>query len=346
MCVLGARASGLLLLGVAAAAVYVWLWPGFYNYPKILVYVAAVPALWAFADRPARRQMVAIATVTAVGFLFRHDHAVFVGGAFAALLLLRGWSWRERLRHAGVYGVLVVLLLSPYLLFIQANGGLGSYFRTASAWAERDRERAPVVWPGLFDNSDGVSVDAAAGVVSRAVDTIQDNTVAWLFYAELALPLLALMLLAASPSAFRPGWPNARVKLAVVAVLGALLNAGFLRAPLEARLADPSVPHVLLLAWMPVALVGLFRGDLVEPRLRQARGWPVLRSAGRGSRRAPPRCGDDRSDGRAAAEARGLRDERGRWVARWSARAEFGTRLVRAGPCHARIARTIPACSS
>ena len=277
VCLLGARASGLLLLGVAAAAVHIWLAPRFYNYPKILVYVAAVPALWTFVDRPGRWSMAAIAAVTAVGFLFRHDHAVFVGGAFAALLLLRAWSWRERVRHAATYGVLVLLLLSPYLLFIQANGGLVSYFRTAAAWAERDRDRAPAVWPGLFDNPDGVSVDATAGAVPQAVDTIQDNAVAWLFYAELALPLLALLLLAVSPSAFRPGWPNARVKVAVVAVLGVLLNLGFLRGPLEARLADPSVPHVLLLAWLPVALVGLFRRGLVEERFRAGRAWPALR---------------------------------------------------------------------
>jgi hypothetical protein len=43
-------------------------------------------------------------------------------------------------------------------------------------------------------------------------------------------------------------------------VLGVLLNAGFLRSPLEARLADPSVPHVIALAWLGgVAVRLLFR---------------------------------------------------------------------------------------
>ena len=50
--------------------------------------------------------------------------------------------------------------------------------------------------------------------------------------------------------AFRPTWPNARVKIGVVAILGLVLDAGFLRSPLEARLADPSVPHAILLAWL------------------------------------------------------------------------------------------------
>ena len=33
-----------------------------------------------------------------------------------------------------------------------------------------------------------------------------------------------------------------------------MLNAYFLRSPLDARLADPAVPHVILLAWLAVAV--------------------------------------------------------------------------------------------
>ena len=55
-----------------------------------------------------------------------------------------------------------------------------------------------------------------------------------------------------SSDAGRPGWLHAKAKLATVAILGVMLNAYFLRSPLDARLADPAVPHMILLAWLAV----------------------------------------------------------------------------------------------
>ena len=48
-------ASGSILAGLAGVLIHVWLLPRFYNYPKILVYAAAIPLLWWFADRPTAR---------------------------------------------------------------------------------------------------------------------------------------------------------------------------------------------------------------------------------------------------------------------------------------------------
>lgn len=98
---LGVRASGSILVGLAVALFHVLLEPRLYNYPKILVYVAAIPALWAFADRPRAGRRALLAVITVVAFLFRHDHGVFVAAAFACLLLLLpALTWRDRLRHA------------------------------------------------------------------------------------------------------------------------------------------------------------------------------------------------------------------------------------------------------
>ncbi|HEY7185828.1 MAG TPA: hypothetical protein VH436_04730, partial [Vicinamibacterales bacterium] len=248
-------ASGWIPVGLVAAIFHVMLAPRFYNYPKVLVYAVAIPLIWWFMDRPRASTRFWIALLTVVAFLLRHDHGAFVAVAMAvALLLMNELTWLARLRHAVIYGALVLALALPYLLFIEWNGGLGVYFRQASAWAERDRDRAPVVWPGLFDNPDGVSEAArTGGPVTRAIASIRDNRVAWMYYIEIALPLLALAVLALSRDAFRPDWPRARAKLVVVAVLAAVLDAGFLRSPLEARLADPSVPLVIILAWLVVA---------------------------------------------------------------------------------------------
>jgi len=176
-----------------------------------------------------------------------------------------------------VYAALILALLTPYLVFIQMHGGVVSYFRQASAWADRDRARASMKWPSLFQSSasaagssvvaaferpfDRVKPTSIPSVVSgsfaavgagfrRIVTLVRASSVAWTFYIELLLPLLAVALLLLAPDGFRPTWPLARAKIGTVAALGGVLDAGFLRSPLEARLADPSVPHAILLAWL------------------------------------------------------------------------------------------------
>jgi hypothetical protein len=166
----------------------------------------------------------------------------------------------------------------PYFGFIELNGGVVSYFQQASAWAERDRDRAPVVWPGLFDNPDGVSDQARSGAVfERAVGTVRDNIVAWTFYTQLILPILALACLWLTRDGFRPSWPRAREKLTVVAVLAVILDVGFLRSPLAARLADPSVPLAILVAWLLTVLPRLVMGGTGWRPLRDGTG-PVARA--------------------------------------------------------------------
>lgn len=270
---LATRASGSILAGLAACLLHVWLGPRFYNYPKVLIYALAIPLLWRFADRPSAALRVWLAVLTVIAFLFRHDHGAFVGLATTVLMLsISELRFADRVRHLVIYGLLVLVLVAPYVVFIQINGGVVSYFRQASAWAERDRAREPVVWPGLFDNPDGESDEAKAGSLAAKV---RDNGAAWVYYTEILLPFFALFVLAASRDGFRPEWPHAREKLAMVAVLGAALDAGFLRSPLEARLADPSVPLVILIAWLMVALPRMFLRDAsLRPSWLPVR-WPI-----------------------------------------------------------------------
>jgi hypothetical protein len=253
---LAARASGWITAGLLGAAFHVLSGPRFYNYPKVLIYAALIPALWWCTDRIGRRPLGWLAVITTVGFLFRHDHGIFAAVAVAALLLfLVEVPWREKVRHGLVYVALVAALSAPYLLFIQLNGGVLQYFRQAAGWAREERNRTPVQWPGLFDNPSGISDDAREGTpLVRAVAVVRDNRTAWLYYLEIVLPLVALAVLAVSRDGFRPDWPRAVPKIGVVAVLALVLDAGFLRSPLDARLADPAVPLAILIAWLTVAL--------------------------------------------------------------------------------------------
>lgn len=274
-------ASGSILAGLVGAAFHILLEPRFYNYPKVLVYAVALPLLWRFSATPTYAGAAWLALVTVIGFLFRHDHGVFVALAMGTLLLgLQGVPWRDRFRHGAVYGAFVVALLAPYLAFIEWNGGVASYFAQASAWAERDRDRAPIVWPGLFANPDGVTEAAeAAPGLEMAVAVVRDNLVAWTFYAELALPLVALALVLASRDGFRPRWPQARANIAMVAVLGFALDAFFLRSPLAARLADPSVPLAVLVSWLLVAVPRLFVDRNGLRTGMNALVWPIRLAA-------------------------------------------------------------------
>jgi hypothetical protein len=266
---LAVRASGSILLGLLGALFQILLLPRFYNYPKILVYTAAIPVLWWYANRPGRRPIIWLAAITVVGFLLRHDHVAFVGLATMSMLLLaRHVPWRERFRHGLLYAALSLAMVAPYLVFIQLNGGLNEYRRQATEWAAEERARTPIQWPGLFDNADGESEAARQGSpFDRAVAVVRDNRVAWLYYFEIALPILALIVLSLSRDGFRPGWLHATQKITVVAILGLLLDAGFLRSPLQARVADPSVPHAILLAWFGVAVPRLL---LARESLRPA----------------------------------------------------------------------------
>jgi len=252
---LASRASGSIVLGLLAALAFVCLSPRFYNYPKSITYAAAIPLLWAFAGAPGERPRLWLAVVTVVAFLFRHDHGAFIGLSTLVLILLLPMRWTERAKHAVVYGLLAAAMAAPYLWFIERNGGVRSYFEQASAWAERDRDRAPIVWPGPFENPDGVS-DATREATGlwKAVEILRDNGTAWVFYVELVLPFFALFVLWMSSDGARPDWLHAKPKLATVAILGIMLNGYFLRSPLDARLADPAVPHVILLAWLAMAV--------------------------------------------------------------------------------------------
>jgi hypothetical protein len=279
---LAAEAAGSIAAGLIGAALQVFLEPRFYNYPKILAYAFAIPAIWRFADRPTAYRRTAVALIAAIAFLLRHDHGVFVAGAMGLMLLfVPAMPVRERIRHALLFGATVLVLLAPYALFVEVNGGVASYLRQAAAWAERDRTREPVGWPGLFDNPDGVSEAArqSTGLV-HAVAVLRDNRIAWMFYTELTAPVAALVVLALVRCGARPDWPNATAKLAMVAVLAEVLNAGFLRSPLEGRLADPSVPHAILVAWLCATAVRLITRPRAVVSARLDRVVPVAATAG------------------------------------------------------------------
>ena len=93
---LARRVSGSVPAALVAVALLVALEPRHYNYPKIVLYAVGLWLAWAYADRPGRLRLVALATLVPLAFLFRHDHLVYLGTL--ALLTVRSCIGRRCVR--------------------------------------------------------------------------------------------------------------------------------------------------------------------------------------------------------------------------------------------------------
>ncbi len=124
---LSARLSGSRWLAAAAALLTVLAYPRLYSYPKVFLYVSAIGLVWLYARRGSRVQVISMAVLTAVAFLLRHDHGVFIAVMMACFLGLREWGGVLLWRRLGLYAGATFSLLLPFLVFVQMTTGLVSY---------------------------------------------------------------------------------------------------------------------------------------------------------------------------------------------------------------------------
>ncbi len=123
-----ARLSRSIWLATAATAMAVLSMPRLYNYPKVFFYVAAIVVARQYALRPGRLRLLALAVITVVAFLFRHDHGVYIGLATLALLMVLHWPQPGRVvRTILEYSSITLLLMLPFLIFVQATFGLARH---------------------------------------------------------------------------------------------------------------------------------------------------------------------------------------------------------------------------
>ena len=121
------------MVGLLVTLPVVLVAPRLYAYPKLFCYPLAVWAMWRYLDKPATARVLVLGVGDRrVAFLFRHDHGVYIGTAIAAMLVVRHWprgvvGWS---RIVGAYALVVVLVLSPHLVYVQIHGGLISYVQT------------------------------------------------------------------------------------------------------------------------------------------------------------------------------------------------------------------------
>ena len=146
------RLSGSLSIAILVTVLEILIFPRTYSYPKILAYAAGAWAMIALAAKPSLRRVVLMAAVTAVAFLLRHDHGLYIGIASAACLALasRTDGWRVATRRVAMLTGSTAMLLLPWILFIALNGGPGAYFETAAEFARSEANASNLrSWPRL-----------------------------------------------------------------------------------------------------------------------------------------------------------------------------------------------------
>ena len=282
--VLAARSSGSILLGLGAFLFQFALLPRLYGYPKIVIYAAAIGALWAWAASPGTRRTWVVAVITAVAFLLRHDHGIFVGFGFLVVLLSIGnMPVGQRAKQALIYAVTLVALLTPYLAYLQFNGGIERHFVTTYAWSERDYGRSPRVLP-TFERRDvfqDAETDAPASEwwEHAPFAGLSEYSTFWLFWFFMALPVVALLVLLMNPAHGPPDWSQERAKMLAVIAIAAVVDWRFLRGNLAGRLADVSVPMSILAAWVLAKVGAVVLRGRVEIAGRQRPVGGVTRGA-------------------------------------------------------------------
>jgi len=219
------RASRSLVVAVIACALCVAAFPRLYGYPKALLYVLGPLAMWAWARQPGVRRLLIVAALVGVAFLFRHDHGVYLGAAAMLTVLVAPAADRTTVWiRAATLGALVILVLAPYVAYVEVHQGLASYIRTGLEFSQREADRTQ-----LHLSSLGWGDEAR------------------LFYLFHALPIAALLWLAFDVWRGRTGEV---VVVAPLAALAILANVNFLRDPLAVRLPDAIVPAALVGAWL------------------------------------------------------------------------------------------------
>lgn len=233
-----ARLSGSLVIALLVTLLEIAINPRSFGYPKLLLYAVAGWAFAAAAPRMTNRRAMALAALSVVAFLFRHDHGIYIGaGALvAAALGSAADGMRAAFRRAAVFAAAGLLFVLPWAGFVQYHVGLVDYFKPALEFSRAEAEGTLLRSLPWFDRSAGLAARESAEV--------------WLFYLFYAVPLASLWQawLRARDGRERTAGESAAV--AAIALMAVAMNVGFIRTPLSARLPDAAAPAAILGAWL------------------------------------------------------------------------------------------------
>src|SRR4051812_28143595 len=109
---LAERASRSIPIAATVTLLCIAMAPRFYNYPKLLAYAVALPAIWWYIDRPRRLQLFLVALAGVIAFLLRHDHGAYVAAAALIAIVMVHWpDIRASARDALTVGAIAFALV-------------------------------------------------------------------------------------------------------------------------------------------------------------------------------------------------------------------------------------------
>jgi hypothetical protein len=274
--VLASRAARSSAVGALAALFPIVLVSRLYSYPKTFLYAVALILAWRYLDTRRREVLWGLSLCTGVAFLFRHDHGAYIGVmAVAAMAMAHGRdraAWRCALAD---FGVPILLVVVPFLVFVQLNGGVGFYVRGMLDTARGEYERTVSQIPVFRLVENGLVDTLAPGPPGEA----DPNVTAWLYWVTVALPPLTLLVLAGDWMRRRRGvalaWrgmDREAAKVTCAALLAVLMHTFLLRAKSESAVADVSALTAVLGAWLLARALAAGRHAALELS-RQPRPW-------------------------------------------------------------------------
>jgi hypothetical protein len=239
--------TGSLAVGIAATAGEVALEPRLYSYPKILVPAVALLLMQRYARRPSRARVVWLAAWTAVAVLLRHDLGVYAAAGVGAAVIVVHLHDRRRLTRALLdYSVAVIVLMLPYVAFVQWSEGLLEHLHAAVEFAKNEAHQRFLAPPGFpfWSNSAGLS------------SWDKSDAAIFLFYAAYLLAVVCLVLLVKRPATlaggdFRGNTSEAQQRSTAAAGLAMLMLylVVVLRHPIESRLPDIGAVFAIMCGW-------------------------------------------------------------------------------------------------
>lgn len=145
------RLTGSFVLAAVLTLLQILVLPSLTSYPKIVLYPLAVLAIDRYTRVPGTARAVVLAVVTAVAFLMRYDHGIFVAAGCAAAIVTLHWNGGclQALRSIRPYVIATAVILSPYFLYIQWVAGLVPYFGDAITFTREESRNYPVVLPAF-----------------------------------------------------------------------------------------------------------------------------------------------------------------------------------------------------
>jgi hypothetical protein len=234
-----ARLSGSVIVALLVTLLEVGLNPRSFGYPKLLLYaIAGWVLVWA-ARRMSHPRVVLLAALTVVAFLFRHDHGLYIGAGSLAVIVFASWrdGAQALVRRPAVFAAAVAAYLLPWAVFVHYHVGLVEYLKPGLEFSRAEAEATVIRSLPWLDRSGG------------PVAT-QINWEVWLFYLFHAMPVIALGIAWWRARRGNERWVGESAGVAAIAVMAIVMNLGFIRTPLMARLPDAGAPAAMLGAWL------------------------------------------------------------------------------------------------